>query len=319
MQIVEFKFSTVLALIKEFDFACSVIDPSGIDENSSYILCSSKNKIERGLYYLTDEYKHEAESIYNSLILVNYIPEQKDSNIYIKVSNPQLAHYKVSASIEKKVPAGIHPTAIISPDAQIAATAHIGPYCIIGNCIIEDDVQLLGHITVNDNVLIKKNTVIEANSLIGARGMAWIWDENGVRIMQPQLGGVIIEEDCLLGSDISIVRGSLSEDTIVGKGTVMAHGTKIGHGSKIGKYVHLANNVSLAGNAHIGDRVFLGSACTIAPSVYVAEGCIVGAGSVVTKSVHETHAAIAGVPGKVIKKDNFEYKPKGAPKPFKNI
>ncbi|MDZ4758188.1 MAG: DapH/DapD/GlmU-related protein [Bacteroidota bacterium] len=318
MKIIEFKYSQVVALLKEIDPLFVELDNSNIDNNIGFALSSSKNKIESGLYFLTNEYSSEADTIYNSLILVDYVPEKKDTNIYIKVKNPQLAHYKISASIEKKNAPGIHVTAIISPDAQIAASAYIGPFCIVGNCIIEDNVSLLGHITISDNVVIKQNTEIEANSLIGARGMAWIWDEDGTRVMQPQLGGVIIEEDCLLGSDISIVRGSLSENTIVGKGTVMAHGTKIGHGSVIGKYVHLANNVSLAGNAQIGDRVFLGSACVVSPNVFIAEGCIVGAGSVVNKSVHEPHSTIVGVPGKVINKDNFEYKPKGAPKPFKN-
>jgi UDP-3-O-[3-hydroxymyristoyl] glucosamine N-acyltransferase len=314
----EFKlsYSQIISLIKKIDPSFLVLTNCG-DNTKMFALASTKNKIERGLYFLTCEYKKETENIYNSVILVDYFPENKDTNSYIKVFNPQLVHYKLSSTFENKNTPGIHATAIINPRAVISHTAHIGPYCVIGDCIIEENVSLLGHITVNDNVVIKQNTVIEANSLIGARGMAWIWDENGERIIQPQLGGVIIEENCLLGSDISIVRGSLSENTIVGKGSVMAHGTKIGHGCKIGKFVHFANNVSLAGNADIGDRVFLGSACVISSNVKIAEGCIVGAGSVVIKSVEEKYSTIAGVPGKVIKKNNFKEKPNGAPKTFK--
>lgn len=317
MQVLEFTYSELVKLVQMFDPTAEVMSTNA-EAEKRFALSSTKHKVENGVYYLISDYKQEAESIKNSVILVDYRPEQSDSNTYIKVMNPQLIHYKISATFEKKVVPGIHPTAIIHPKAQISKSAYIGPYCIIGDCIIGENVSLLGHITINDDVVIKQNTVIEANSLIGARGMAWIWDENGERIMQPQLGGVIIEEDCLLGSDISIVRGSLSENTTVGRGTVMAHGTKIGHGSQIGKHVHLANNVSLAGNAQIGDRVFLGSACVVSPNVFIAEGCIVGAGSVVNKSVHEKYATIVGVPGQVIKKDNFEYKPKGAPKPFKS-
>jgi UDP-3-O-[3-hydroxymyristoyl] glucosamine N-acyltransferase len=131
------------------------------------------------------------------------------------------------------------------------------------------------------------------------------------------LGGVIIEEDCVLGSDISIVRGSLTENTVIGKGTVMAHGTKIGHGCKVGSYVHFANNVSLAGNCIISDRVFLGSACVVSSNVFLPTGCILGAGSVLNKSIEEEFVTLIGVPARVIKKNNFESKPNGAPKPFK--
>ncbi|HMT27869.1 MAG TPA: DapH/DapD/GlmU-related protein, partial [Bacteroidia bacterium] len=153
---------------------------------------------------------------------------------------------------------------------------------------------------------------------IGARGMAWIWDEDGERVMQPQTGGVIIEEDCILGTGIAIVRGSLSENTIIGKGTVMAHGTKIGHGCVVGQHVHFANNVSLAGNAILGDRVFLGSGCVVSSNVKIGEGCIVGAGAVVHKSIEENYCTVAGVPATIIKRNNFESKPKGAPRPFRS-
>jgi len=312
-----FKITEIIDILKKLNYSFEIINESATDYNSVYKLSSVKNKIDKGLYFLTKEYIEIANTIYNSLILVDDAIITNPSNVYIKVENPQLVHYKIALTLEKKNTPGIHKTAIIDKDALIDPTAYIGPYCIIGKSEIGKNVALLGHITVNDNVIIKSNTVIEGNSLIGAKGMAWIWDDDGKRIMQPQLGGVIIEENCILGSDISIVRGSLSENTRIGKGTIIAHGTKIGHGCQIGSEVHMANNVSLAGNAQIGERVFLGSACVVSPNVQIAEGCIVGAGSVVNKSVFEKYVNIAGVPSKIIKKNNYEYKPHGAPKPYK--
>jgi len=172
-------------------------------------------------------------------------------------------------------------------------------------------------VVIEDNVILKKNSFIDSNSVIGAAGLAWIWDSNGNRIIQPQLGGVIIGEDCILATDVTIVRGSLSENTNIGTGTVIAHGTKIGHGSIINDHVHIANNVSIAGNANVGERCFLGSACVISSNITIADNCIVGAGAVVAKNVTENYVTLAGVPAKIIKRSNYEDKPKGAPKPFK--
>ncbi len=286
--------------------------------NHNFRLSSIKSIIKNGLYFLTKDYMEEASQIHESVILTDSDETPQNNNTYIIVDNPQLIHYKLSSTLEEKRKTGIHPTAIIDPDANIDSTAYIGPFCIIGKSVIERDVILQSHVIVANQVTIKTGTVIEGNSYIGARGMAWIWDEQGNRIMQPQVGGVIIEENCLLGTDITIVRGSLSENTIIGAETVIAHGSKIGHGSQVGKHVHFANNVSLAGNSVIGNRTFLGSASVVSSNVIIPAGCIVGAGAVVNKSFDEENITLAGVPAKIITKHNFENKPTGAPKPFKN-
>lgn len=282
----------------------------------TFQLASIHNKIKNGIYFIDSKNPDVASDIRNSIIITDQEVEAGQDNFYFITKNPQLAHYLLAGTLEFQASPSIHPTSIVHPEAEIAASVHIGPFCVIGKVKIEDHAALYGHITVNDNTFIGKNTVIESHTVIGARGMAWIWDDEGNRIMQPQLGGVIIEENCLIGTGIAIVRGSLSENTIIGSGTVMAHGSKVGHGCVVGKEVHFANNVSLAGNARIGDRVFLGSGCVVSSNVTVAEGCIVGAGAVVHKSVDEAYCTLAGVPATIIKRNNFEFKPKGAPKPF---
>ena len=279
---------------------------------------STKNLVSGGFYYLDASCIAVARHISNSVILTNASGVVDSKNTYLFVANPQLLHYKLASLFADSVQSGIHKTALVSEFAIISPSAYIGPYCILENCEIGDNVQLLGNVTIRNNVLIKENTVIEGNSVIGARGMAWIWDETGTRIMQPQHGGVIIEANCIIGTDITIVRGSLTENTHIGYNCIIAHGTKIGHGSVLKDYVHVANNVSLAGNALIGERTFLGSACTVSSNVAIAPNCIVGAGAVVSKSISQEYATIVGVPGKIVKIDNFKEKPKGAPKPFKN-
>ena len=310
--------SRIIEFLKENDIKFEEITASKFVSEQEYTFASTKKPILEGFYYISKEYLPTAETISKSIILTDAKKDevQDPNNSYFLVENPQLVHYKLAALFTNQNMTGIHKTAIISKEAKISPTAYIGPFCIIENCEIGHAVQLISNVTLRDNVVIKENTIIEGNSVIGARGMAWIWDTDGKRIIQPQTGGVIIGANCIIGTDISIVRGSLSENTKVGDNTIIAHGTKIGHGSNIGNHVHIANNVSLAGNAQIGDRTFLGSACVVSSNVSIAPNCIVGAGAVVSKSVTIEYATLAGVPAKIIKTENYKDKPKGAPKPF---
>ncbi len=288
------------------------------DEKIRFRLASLRHIIPNGIYYIAGSGAEDVTRIRESVIFTGSGSFTPGNNLIIQVSNPQLIHYRLAQITQSAAEPLVHATAIIHPRAVIAKSAHIGPYCVLGECVIGDNVVLQNSITINDNCRIGANTIIESNTVVGARGMAWIWDDDGTRVMQPQSGGVIIEEDCIIGTGIAIVRGSLTENTIIGKGTVMAHGSKVGHGCIVGAMVHFANNVSLAGNAVIGDRVFLGSGCVVSSNVRIGEGCIVGAGAVVHKSIDETYCTVAGVPAAIIRRNNFENKPKGAPKPFRN-
>ena len=286
-----------------------------VDESMAYSFASIKNKIKNGIYYLDNIQTLDKFQIQESIIITNSSIET--TNCLIVVANPQLVHYKLCSLAANPIEFKIATSSKIHPLAIIAKNVSIGENCVIGTCVIESEVIIKNNVVIEDNVVIKKNTFIDNNSNIGAAGIAWIWDENGKRILQPQLGGLIIEEDCYIGTDVTLVRGSLSENSKVGKGTVISHGTKIGHGVQIEENVHIANNVTIAGNAHIYERSFLGSACVISSNIKIPPNCIVGVGSVVNNSFEEEYITIVGVPAKIIKRKNFETKPNGAPKPYK--
>lgn len=308
---------TTLALLeqqlKAYDVAFELIQNS--EWMPEYKFASIKQVIPNGIYFF------ESVSIVNNYPIANSIiiasEKFETTNNLLIVEQPQLVHYLLNAAINTVQLVGISASAKIDSRASIGKDVYIGEHCVIGNCVIGDRVVIKHNVVIEDNVTVHQNTFIDSNSVIGAGGLAWIWDAKGNRIIQPQLGGVVIGEDCVLATDVTVVRGSLSENTLIGKGTVIAHGTKIGHGTIIKDHVHMANNVSLAGNSYIGERTFLGSACVVSSNVRVADNCIVGAGAVVNKSVEEHFVTLAGVPAKIIKRANYEGKPNGAPKPFK--
>jgi UDP-3-O-[3-hydroxymyristoyl] glucosamine N-acyltransferase len=251
----------------------------------------------RGIYYA--EGKSNAE-ITESLVLCSTTEGFDRSNCLITVSHPQLAFYKLMRFFYGHEASGsVHPSAIVDPGASISPSAEIGPYCVIGRSEVQAGVRLSSHVVVADNCIIGENTVIESHSTIGASGVAWVWDvETNERIIQPQIGGVVVGKNCFLGSDVSLVRGSVNENTTIGDGTVIAHGTKVGHGCAIGADNHFANNVSLAGNVTTGERCFFGSAAVVRPMITLAADTTVGAGAVVVNNVLDSHLVLMGVPAR---------------------
>lgn len=275
-------------------------------------------KIERnGIYYVEGAARSE---IQDSLVLCTNFHGFDQGNSLIEVAHPQLVFYKLMRHIysTSNSPGEIHPTAIIDPAAVVSPQARIGPYCVIGKCEIASGVRLTSHVVVTDGCVIGENTVVESHSTIGASGVAWVWDaETNERVIQPQIGGVIVGADCFLGSDVSVVRGSVNENTTVGDGTVIAHGTKLGHGCVIGADNHFANNVSLAGNVTTGDRCFFGSASVVRPMITLSADTTVGAGAVVVANVDEPGLVLMGVPAKGTKPE--KKKLSGVPNSIKGV
>ncbi|MCB0802180.1 MAG: hypothetical protein KDB74_03715 [Flavobacteriales bacterium] len=305
------KLSQILDYLKDENIPFHVVHEMELDVSPA----NFKKFIENGIYHITSGFNGDLNSIKNSVIICDQ--ELENENTQLIVDNPQLVHYMVVGLFKEKQVNSIHPTAIIHPKAKIGQNVHIGEYSIVKEAIIEDNVRIESHVVIYNKVHIKKGTFIDSNSCIGPGGLVWVWNDKGERIVQPQIGGVIIEEDCHLGTDITIVRGSLAEDTRIGRGTVIAHGSKIGHGSDIGEMVHMANNISIAGNTVIGNRSFFGSGSVVPPNVKIPANTVIGAGAMVNKNFKEEYLTLVGVPAKILYKENFKSKGKGTPVPFK--
>lgn len=282
-----------------------------------YSIASLFNPIEGGFYFYTSK-NSLSLNVTNSLILVshNFEADVNNGNKYIYISNddPQRIYYLLLNSYFAIKSTGIiSSTAIISPNAEIGRNVQIDEYCVIDECRIGDNVIIGSHTRIHNGVVIKKNTEIEAMSIIGATGLSWTWDINREnKIRQPQLGGVKIGENCFLGANTILVRGSINEDTIVGRFTFLAPGCRIGHGTKIGESVHLSNNVVTAGNTIIGDFSFIGSNSCFRSKVELHSKTVVGIGAVVIKNTTAEGKTLIGVPA--IERETKE-KPNGMPLP----
>jgi len=260
---------------------------------------SLRSPLQRGLYFISGQ-RRAPDGLTDAALVVDEDYPRDAFNLLIRVANPQVAYYRIlSDLLSPKVTPGIHPTAVVSPEAQIDKTAYIGPHCTIEAAQIGAGCLIHASVTVMNGTRIGRDVTVEGSSVIGATGAAWTWDAaNKCRIVQPQLGFTEILDGTFLGSNVTIVRGSVSETTLIGRDVIMAHGTKIGHGTTIGDQCHFANNVSIAGNVDIGPRCFVGSGAVVRPGVYVAEKTVIGAGAVVVGDTKGHGEVLTGVPAK---------------------
>jgi UDP-3-O-[3-hydroxymyristoyl] glucosamine N-acyltransferase len=278
-------------------------------------VCSLLHKEPQGLYYFTGNAPGPFNDLVDSVVICrSEVAGSTGTCSSIAVEeDPQLVFYRLCGLLFRTASApGIHPTAIVHPDAEIGERVSIGPYAVIGRSRIGDDSVIHAHVVVMDGCEIGKRVVIEAHSCIGATGVAWIWDDRGERVILPQLGGVTIGDEVFLGTDVTVVRGMINEATTIEQGCMIAHGTKIGHSVRMGPHCHVANNVSIAGSAQVGARSFLGAGCSLRPHAILAEGTIVGVGAAVIKNVTKPGTIQAGVPAKEMP---AKEKPSGMPKP----
>lgn len=92
-------------------------------------------------------------------------------------------------------------------------------------------------------------------------------------------GEIILEDEVMIGPFCSIVAGN--------------HTMK-DNSYRYGPYSY--------GKIIIGRGTWIGSHCVITSNVEIGKGCLIAAGSVVTKDVPD-FSVVAGVPGKIIKRD----------------
>jgi UDP-3-O-[3-hydroxymyristoyl] glucosamine N-acyltransferase len=220
----------------------------------------------------------DPEIVYSEAII-------KMGKTLIQVADPKLAIARIAGHFfEKELFPNIHPTAVIHPLATIGIHAYIGPNVCIGNCNIGDNVTIFGNVFIYDNVVIKNNVEIHNGTSIGSEAHNFVKDKKGIMLKFPHLGGVIIEDDVLIGANSVISRGVL-EDTIIKRGTKIAQLVIIGANNLIGENCAIRANVMTAGSVVIGKNSIIAPSATIREHCSIGEGSFIGMGAVVTKNV----------------------------------
>ncbi|MFI4938839.1 MAG: UDP-3-O-(3-hydroxymyristoyl)glucosamine N-acyltransferase [Burkholderiales bacterium] len=201
-------------------------------------------------------------------------------------------------------PEGIHPAAVVDPDATVAPSASIGPHVVIeagvqigeqavidAGCFIGRDAHIgaathfHAHVTFHSGCRIGQRGIIHSGAVIGADGFGFA-NEGGVYVKIPQTGRVIIGDDVEIGANTTIDRGALS-DTVIEDGVKLDNQIQIGHNTQIGAHTAMAGCVGVAGSAIIGKYCTFGGAAMVLGHLTIVDHVHVSSGSLVSRSIRE--------------------------------
>ena len=201
-------------------------------------------------------------------------------------------------------PAGVHASACVDANARIGEGVSIGPGCVVGaDCVLGARTVLGPGTIVERGARLGANCHMVARAWIGAGtrlgervrahpgavlgsdGFGMAWDDDRWHKV-PQLGGLVIGDDCEIGANTTIDRGTI-DDTILAEDVKLDNQIQIAHNVRIGAHTAIAACTGIAGSSAIGAGCLIGGGCRITGHVEIADGVQLMGGSNVTRSIRE--------------------------------
>ncbi|NIE77605.1 UDP-3-O-(3-hydroxymyristoyl)glucosamine N-acyltransferase [Pantoea sp. Tr-811] len=229
------------------------------------------------------------------------------------VADPYLAYARISHLFDPKpkAVAGIHPSAVVAEDAQVDASACIGPFaviesgariganvsigahCVVGaRSVVGEGGWLAPRVTLYHDVTIGKRVVIQSGAVIGGEGFGFA-NEKGVWRKIAQIGGVTIGDDVEIGVNTAVDRGALS-DTRIGDGVKLDNQIQIAHNVQIGDHTAMAACVGISGSTRIGKHCMLAGGVGLVGHIDICDNVFISGMTMVTRSITEPGSYSSG-------------------------
>ena len=216
---------------------------------------------------------------------------------------------------------GIHPTAVIHPEARLGDDVHVGPLSVIGagtriaaGCRIGPQVSIGADVRIGGNCLIREGARLAARVKVGARVIinpGAVLGGDGFSFVTPEpsqleaaraslgdqgdtaaqsyarihsLGSVRIGDDVEIGANAAIDRGTI-RDTIIGDRTKVDTLVMIAHNVVVGTDTLLCGQVGIAGSTRVGSNVVLGGQVGVGDNLFIGDNVICGGGTKVLSNI----------------------------------
>jgi UDP-N-acetylglucosamine acyltransferase len=175
--------------------------------------------------------------------------------------------------------ARIHATAVISPEADVAADVEIGPFAVIEGkvrigpgCAIRPYAHLIGPLTLG-----RRNQVF-SGAVLGERPQHLKY--NG----EPT--SVEIGDENVIREHVTIHRGTTqSWKTVIGSRNFLMAGSHVAHDCRVGTGCILANGALLGGHCIVDDGAYLSGNSAVHQFVHIGRLALLGGTSGTSKDI----------------------------------
>lgn len=278
------KNSHVLTLRQKSDVFLTEVLPPERASASSLVFASNKTLFQKAL-----ENKARAliinESVFNEI--QNEIPPDialwTTKSIQQAMSSVLLLFDAKTAFLNP----GIHSTACVHPSARVSESAHIGAYSVIeAHAVVGENTVIYPHVYVGAYCEIGKRCSISPFVSIGSDGFGFFTDNNFTHHRIPQVGRVIIEDDCEFGPHCAVDRATLTE-TRIGKGSKFDNHCHIAHNVQFGENALVAAGFIVAGSTIIGKNLMTSGGVHALGHLRIADNVILSARAGVTQNIDQ--------------------------------
>lgn len=233
----------------------------------------------------------------------------------LRSDNPYLAFAKALElfSPPPRPAPGIHPTAVIAPDAKIGRNPSIGPYVVIeegveigDDCVIKAHVMIYSgakignglfahsHAVIRENVTIGNNVILQNGVVIGSDGFGFARQADGSYYKIVQAGTAVVEDNVEVQANSCIDRATVGE-TRLRNGVKVDNLVHVGHSCDLGANTLLCGQAGLAGSCKVGANVILAGQVGVAGHLTIGDNVIATAQSGIPSDV-QPNKIISGSP-----------------------
>lgn len=198
----------------------------------------------------------------------------------------------------------VHPTAIVSPDAQIGEGVCIGAYSIVeAASSIGDGSIIEPYVRIKEYVNIGKNCHIYENAVLG--GIPQDHDFGG------EISYVRIADDVTIRENVTVNRATgEGAETSIGRGCMLMEGVHVAHNVRLGAECTITNKVGFSGHVKLGDYVVIGGLTGFHQFVRVGSYAMVGGLAKIIKDI-PPYSMVDGHPGRVYGLNNVGLRRRG--------